>query len=265
MTTGEFGNGTILTAIVDGVGVITLNRPEVRNALSSELLGALPAAMLALDHNPDVDVLVLTGTDPAFCAGLDLRELGDSGGNINPDSSPEPKGPFPERSKPLIGAINGVAVTGGLELALACDFLIASDRASFADTHARVGVMPGWGLSVLLPQAIGVRRAREMSLTGNYVDAATAAQWGLVNHVVSHDVLLETVHSLALDIRSNDQLGVQQMLETYSRTANTTVADGWKIEASMGREWLKNTEFKPEKVAQRRAEIQSRGRDQNRP
>ncbi|MDP7066042.1 MAG: enoyl-CoA hydratase-related protein, partial [Acidimicrobiales bacterium] len=95
MTTGELGNGTILTAIVDGVGVITLNRPEVRNALSSELLGALPVAMLALDQNPDVDVLVLTGTDPAFCAGLDLRELGDSGGNINPDSSPEPKGPFP--------------------------------------------------------------------------------------------------------------------------------------------------------------------------
>ena len=158
-----------------------------------------------------------------------------------------------------------MAVTGGLELALGCDFLIASDRASFADTHARVGVMPGWGLSVLLPQAIGVRRAREMSLTGNYIDASTAEKWGLVNRVVPHEALLETVHALASDIRSNDQVGVRQMLETYSRTAETTVADGWRIEASMGTEWLKNSDFRPEKVAQRRVDIQNRGRAQQNP
>ena len=265
MTTDEFGNGTILTDIHDGVGLITLNRPEVRNALSSDVLEALPKAIRSLEGSSGVDVLVLTGSDTAFCAGLDLRELGDSGGNIDPDSQSEPNRPFPERSKPLIGAVNGVAVTGGLELALACDFLIASDRASFADTHARVGVMPGWGLSVLLPQAIGVRRAREMSLTGNYVDATTAEKWGLVNHVVPHEALLETVYALARDIRSNDQVGVRQMLETYSRTAETTVADGWEIEASMGAEWLKNSDFRPEKVAERRADIQSRGRAQQNP
>ena len=265
MTTDEFGNGTVLTDIHDGVGLITLNRPEVRNALSSDVLEALPTAIRSLEGSSGVDVLVLTGSDPAFCAGLALRELGDSGGNIDPDSQSEPKRPFPERSKPLIGAVNGVAVTGGLELALACDFLIASDRASFADTHARVGVMPGWGLSVLLPQAIGVRRAREMSLTGNYVDATTAEKWGLVNRVVPHEALLETVYALARDIRSNDQVGVRQMLETYSRTSETTVADGWEIEASMGAEWLKNSDFKPEKVAERRADIQSRGRAQQNP
>ena len=265
MTTDEFGNGTVLTDIHDGVGLITLNRPEVRNALSSDVLEALPKAIRSLEGSSGVDVLVLTGSDPAFCAGLDLRELGDSGGNIDPDSQSEPNRPFPERSKPLIGAVNGVAVTGGLELALACDFLIASDRASFADTHARVGVMPGWGLSVLLPQAIGVRRAREMSLTGNYVDATTAEKWGLVNRVVPHEALLETVYALARDIRSNDQVGVRQMLETYSRTAETTVADGWEIEASMGAEWLKNSDFRPEKVAERRADIQSRGRAQQNP
>ena len=265
MTTDEFGNGTVLTDIHDGGGLITLNRPEVRNALSSDVLEALPKAIRSLEGSSGVDVLVLTGSDPAFCAGLDLRELGDSGGNIDPDSESEPKRPFPERSKPLIGAVNGVAVTGGLELALACDFLIASDRASFADTHARVGVMPGWGLSVLLPQAIGVRRAREMSLTGNYVDATTAEKWGLVNHVVPHEALLETVYALARDIRSNDQVGVRQMLETYSRTSETTVADGWEIEASMGTEWLKNSDFRPEKVAERRADIQSRGRAQQNP
>ena len=265
MTNDEFGNGTVLTDVSNGVGLITLNRPEVRNALSSELLMALPKAVLSLEASSDVDVLVLTGSDPAFCAGLDLRELGDSGGNIDPDAQSGPKRPFPKRSKPLIGAVNGVTVTGGLELALACDFLVASDRASFADTHARVGVMPGWGLSVLLPQAIGVRRAREMSLTGNYIDAKTAEEWGLVNRVVPHETLLEAVYALAGDIRSNDQIGVRQMLDTYSQTTETTVAQGWEIEASLGADWLKNTEFKPEKVAERRADIQSRGRAQQSP
>ena len=146
---------------------------------------------------------------------------------------------------------------------MACDFLIASDRAKFADTHARVGVMPGWGLSVLLPQAIGVRRAREMSLTGNYLDAATAADWGLVNRVVPHDSLMSTVRAIAQDICSNDQEGVRQMVSTYERTSGTTVDDGWRIETSMGKEWLQRTGFTPEKVAERRAAIQDRGRAQN--
>lgn len=263
MTKDEFGQGTITTEISEGVAVISLNRPEVRNALNSQILRAIPEVIASLDENPEVDVLVLTGTDPAFCAGLDLRELGDTGGNIEPEAqSSMSKGPFPERTKPLIGAINGVAVTGGLELALACDFLIASDRAQFADTHARVGVMPGWGLSVLLPQAIGVRRSREMSLTGNYVGAELAASWGLVNRVVPHEDLIGTVLELAADIRSNNQQGVRQMLQTYERTTSVTLEEGWNVEAKMGREWLRVTNFRPEDVAERRANIQNRGRSQ---
>ena len=231
MTKDEFGQGTITTEISEGVAVISLNRPEVRNALNSQILRAIPEVIASLEENPEVDVLVLTGTDPAFCAGLDLRELGDTGGNIEPEAqSSMSKGPFPERTKPLIGAINGVAVTGGLELALACDFLIASDRAQFADTHARVGVMPGWGLSVLLPQAIGVRRSREMSLTGNYVGAELAASWGLVNRVVPHEDLIGTVLELAADIRSNNQQGVRQMLQTYESTTSVTLEEGWDVE-----------------------------------
>ena len=264
MTNDEFGQGTITTEISEGVAVISLNRPEVRNALNSQILRAIPEVIASLEENPEVDVLVLTGTDPAFCAGLDLRELGDTGGNIEPEAqSSMSKGPFPERTKPLIGAINGVAVTGGLELALACDFLIASDRAQFADTHARVGVMPGWGLSVLLPQAIGVRRSREMSLTGNYVGAELAASWGLVNRVVPHEDLIGTVLELAADIRSNNQQGVRQMLQTYERTTSVTLEEGWDVEAKMGREWLRVTKFRPEDVAERRANIQNRGRSQS--
>ena len=101
------------------------------------------------------------------------------------------------------------------------------------------------------------------SLTGNYLDAATAADWGLVNRVVPHDSLMSTVRAIAQDICSNDQEGVRQMVSTYERTSGTTVDDGWRIETSMGKEWLQRTGFTPEKVAERRAAIQDRGRAQN--
>ncbi len=171
----------VLLDVSDGIATVTLNRPEVRNALSSEVLRLLPELMRNAEADDDVSVIVLTGADPAFCAGLDLTELGSTGinsgsggGSDNPPARSGARGPFPRLTKPLIGAINGVAVTGGFELALNCDFLIASERAKFGDTHTRVGVMPGWGLTVLLPQAIGVRRAREMSFTGNFMSADEA-------------------------------------------------------------------------------------------
>ncbi|MEO1063299.1 MAG: enoyl-CoA hydratase-related protein, partial [Actinomycetota bacterium] len=167
----------VVTVEIDGTtAVVTLNRPEARNALNSEVLRAAPAEIARLDADETIEAIILTGADPAFCAGLDLKELGSTGANLGSSGAngrrPR-RGPFAPRTTPLIGAVNGPAVTGGLEYALACDFLIASDRARFADTHARVGVMPGWGLTVLLPQAVGVRRARQMSVTGNYVDAET--------------------------------------------------------------------------------------------
>jgi len=266
----ETPNGVILIEVSERVATITINRPEARNALSSEVLRKLPEAVAQLEADENVDVMILTGTDPAFTAGLDLRELGSPGGNIDPgapgkDNQPKRKpmrGPFGERTKPLIGAVNGVAVTGGFELALCCDFLVASERARFADTHARVGVMPGWGLTVLLPQAIGVRRARELSLTGNYLDAQTALEWGLVNHVVAHDDLLAFARSLAADITGNDQPGVREILGTYEMTSLATTDQAWDIESERGQAWLHASDFTPERVAERREAIQSRGRDQ---
>jgi enoyl-CoA hydratase len=162
-------------------------------------------------------------------------------------------------SKPVIGAINGVAITGGFELALNCDFLVASTEAKFGDTHTRVGVMPGWGLTVLLPQAIGVRRAREMSFTGNFLTATEALEWGLVNHVVAHDELLPFTRRLALDIVGNDQAGVRQIRSTYA--AVTADREAWEIEARDARRWMAER-FEPSKVAERRAAIQARGRQQ---
>ncbi|MGA1649416.1 MAG: enoyl-CoA hydratase, partial [Ilumatobacteraceae bacterium] len=256
-------NDVVLFEVSERIATITLNRPEARNALSSEVLRLLPQRMREANERDDVDVIVLTGTDPAFCAGLDLRELGSTAGNLGSGSGADGRpnsdgvrGPFPMVDKPLIGAINGVAVTGGFELALNCDFLVASEHAKFGDTHARVGVMPGWGLTVLLPQAIGVRRAREMSFTGNFMLADEALACGLVNHVVSHADLMPFTRRLALDIVGNEQDGVRQIRRTYREIHSA--ADGWAAEARDGAAW-RRSQFSPEKVAARRAKIQERG------
>ena len=262
---GDDQDGVVLMAVTDRVATITLNRPAARNALSSEVLRLLPALMRDADRRDDVDVLVLTGADPAFCAGLDLKELGSSAGNLGgsgADGSPNRdgvRGPFPALTKPLIGAINGVAITGGFELALNCDFLVASEHAKFGDTHTRVGVMPGWGLTVLLPQAVGVRRAREMSFTGNFMGAEEALHFGLVNHVVAHDELIGFTHRLAADIIGNDQAGVRQIRSTYA--AIHAEQPGWAIEATDSAAWRKAT-FDPAQVEARRLAIQNRGRQQ---
>lgn len=248
----------VLTDVEGGVATVTINRPHARNALNSELRAALPTAVQALDADPEVMAIVLTGADPAFCAGLDLRELGQRG--VSGDAVSQ-MGPFGRLSTPLIGAINGPAVTGGFELALACDFLIASERASFADTHARVGVMPGWGLTVALPEAVGDRRARQMSLTGNFLDADTALTWGLVNEVVPHEVLLERATGLARDIAGNDPAGVSQMLATYNDLSELVDADRWTVELGNARAW-KQRGIDPAEIERRRQAIIARGRTQ---
>jgi enoyl-CoA hydratase len=201
----------LLTEQRGGVRILTLHRPAARNALTSGLIEALRRELAAADGDDRVDVVILTGTDPAFCAGLDLRELGSTGGNAARISDAEiPVGhPWRPLSKPVIGAVNGAAITGGLEVALACDFLIASERARFADTHARVGVLPGWGLTSRLPAAVGRGFARRMSLSGDFVDAATALRVGLVTEVVSHDQLLAAAMEVAVSVVGNDQSGVR--------------------------------------------------------
>src|SRR4051794_13136182 len=252
----------VLLEVSDRIATITLNRPEARNALSSQVLRLLPELMLEADRRDDVDVIILTGADPAFSAGLDLKELGSTAGNLGVGGGGDvTRGPFPPTVKPVIGAINGFAITGGFELALACDFLVASERARFGDTHARVGVMPGWGLTVLLPQAIGVRRARGMSFTGNFLDAHQALHFGLVNHVVPHEELIPFPRQIALDVISTDQDGVRQIRATYAGTAATTIADGWSVEANDARAW-QQARFSAEEVERRRMAIVERGRTQ---
>ena len=184
----------VLVEVDDRVATVTLNRPEARNAISAELHGQLDEAITGLDARDDVGCMVLTGADPAFCAGMDLKSLATELRAVQKERQRGPArraGMMPPHDTPVIGAINGPTVTGGLELAMCCDFLIASERARFADTHARVGVMPGGGMTIRLPQLVGIDRARRMSLTGDYIDAETARDWGLVVEVVPHESLLE--------------------------------------------------------------------------
>jgi enoyl-CoA hydratase len=257
----------VILEAADGVATITLNRPQARNALSPAVLRALSGAVRDCEASDDVAAVVLTGADPAFCAGLDLKELATSddllgaaeGVGREPTSR---RGPFPLRRKPLVGAINGACVTGGLELALACDFLVASERARFADTHARVGVQPAWGLTVLLPQAVGLRRSREMSATGNFVDAETALSWGLVNHVVPHADLLDVARSIAADIAGNDPAGVERILATYAEGSLLTAEDAWQLELTVAAEWRRAGHGRPDEVAGRKEAIIERGRRQ---
>jgi enoyl-CoA hydratase len=252
----------LLADVNDRIAVVTLNRPEARNALSRDLIDAILASVAAFDADGAVDAIILTGSDPAFSAGLDLRSLsGDPAAGRPLRLGELPADLFGSVRIPVIAAVNGVAVTGGLELVLACDFVVASERARFADTHARVGVMPGWGLTVLLAEAVGVRRARELSVTGNYIDAEVAAAWGLVNHVIAHADLLPFCRRLAADIVSNDQTGVRQMLDTYQRVISTTADDGWRIEAEVSRAWAAE-HLDPAAVEARRLAIVERGRSQ---
>lgn len=262
----------VLVDVVDGVATITLNRPESRNAINRAMGQRLPMVLQEMEARGDVGAMILTGADPAFCAGVDLKEFGGAGsapgdvdgmgmGVRDADGRLPFRGPFPPRTKLLIGAINGPAVTGGFELALGCDFLIASERARFADTHARVGVIPGWGLTVMLCQSIGVRRARELSATGNYLSAQQALTWGLVNHVVPHDELLPFAREIALGAVHNDRAAVREMLRIYDDVAGTTVDAGWEIEAAASRAW-EGAGFDPAEIEARRAGIVERGRSQ---
>ena len=234
------------------VRTLTLNRPQSRNALSSALRDRFFGALTDAEVGDDVDVVIVTGTDPVFCAGLDLKELG--GQSALPDISPR----WPPMTKPVIGAINGAAVTGGLELVLYCDIVVASERARFADTHARVGLLPTWGLSVRLPQKVGVGLARRMSLTGDYLSATDALRAGLVTEVVAHEKLLTTARQVATSIVGNNQKAVRALLASYHRIDESQTSQGLWLEAMAAKQYRATGDD----IAANREAVLQRGRAQ---
>ncbi len=244
----------LLIGTQDRVRTLTLNRPQARNALSRDLRSRFYQALRNAEADDDVDVVILTGADPVFCAGLDLKELGDA--TELPDISPQ----WPPMNTPVIGAINGAAVTGGLEFALYCDILIASEQARFADTHARVGLLPTWGLSVRLPQKVGVGLARRMSLTGDYLSAGDALRAGLVTEVVPHDELLPTARRVAASIVGNNQKAVRALLASYHRIDAAQTDAGLWIEAMSAKQWMNSATGND--IAANRDAVLQRGRAQ---
>ena len=255
----------IIVEINEGVATVTLNRPEAMNALSKALRARLFQVMTALDADDGVRAVVLTGAGTrAFTAGLDLKELGSEAGALgaaNAQGAEEnPVKAIEICRKPVIGAINGVAITGGFEVALACDVLIASTNARFADTHARVGIFPGWGLSQKLSRLIGISRAKELSFTGNFLDAATAEAWGLVNRVCEPEALLPAAQKLARDMASIDPAMLKAYKALIDEGYAASFGEGLAIEQRVST--AANSAVQPEDVEARRLAVQARGRSQ---
>jgi enoyl-CoA hydratase len=205
---------TILVERVEpGYAIVTLNRPEKLNALSVELRGELISAVDELQADPNIRVLILTGAGRAFTAGLDLHEWNVGGSNSAKGFELDVTAALGRFEGPVIGAINGPAVTGGFEISMACDVLIASTAASFCDTHVKMGLLPGWGISVRLPRRIGISRAKELALTARSISAAEAAAWGIVNTVVTPEQLIPHARALAEQMLA----GVPETLVAYKQ------------------------------------------------
>lgn len=255
----------LLVAKRDAVATVTLNRPEAMNALSVELRLALGGAFRELQADPEVRAAIVTGAGRAFCAGMDLKELGSGdGGATGYDRSvvgQDMSEAIAAFEGPIIAAVNGHAVTAGFELALACDFIIASTNAKFADTHARVGILPGWGLSQRLPRLIGIARAKELSFTGNTLGAQQAYDWGLVNRVVEPEALLPSCQALAAQMASC----VPEVLKGYKRLIDAgfgmLLPEALSYEKAAAIESAK--QISSATVAARREGVFARGREQS--
>lgn len=248
---------------LDAVALVTLNRPHAMNALSGALRDALRDAFADLGADDRIHAIVLTGAgERAFCAGLDLKELGQDTGVLAFEADDfNPLRHIAGGAKPVIGAINGVAITGGLEVALACDILIASTHARFADTHARVGLMPSWGLSQVLQRVIGAYRARDLSFTGRFLDAETALAWGLVSEVVAPDALVARAIAIAQTIITADPATLQPLRALINAGGGMDLSAALAFEECTARDH--NARATPDALDRRRTDVIERNRRQN--
>ncbi|MFO8100718.1 MAG: enoyl-CoA hydratase [Dehalococcoidia bacterium] len=255
-------NQAILLEKDSGIATLTLNRPETMNALNRELRQALADGFRSLAEDGTTRVAILTGAGRAFCAGMDLKEAAEGQADEAAFSGEaDVIGAMASFAGPIIGAVNGHAITAGFELALNCDILIASTEARFADTHVRVGMLPGWGLSQRLPRLIGIDRAKEISLTGNYISAEQAEAWGLVNRVVPPDELLPTCRVLAQDIASSDPSVVARYKRLIDEGYGMNLKDALTHESNIATDWA--ARITSGDIAQNRPDVQERGREQS--
>jgi len=222
----------LLVSVSDGIAVLTINRPEVRNALDKETWGLLRDTFAEMDKNPDVRVIVVTGAgDKAFIAGADLNALKvrtvletyDSENNAIVRS-------IEKVSKPVIAAINGFCLGGGNEVAMACDIRIAAENAKFGQTELNVGILPGAGGTQRLRNLVGKGIAMEMILTGDLISAQRAAEIGLVNKVVPKEALMDEVMAIAKKIAAKSPLVVKFAKRAVAEGANLPIDTGLMLE-----------------------------------
>lgn len=213
------------------VGLVTLNRPQALNALNEALITELNQALGSFETDPAIGCMVITGSEKAFAAGADVKEM------ANKTYVDAYLGRFldgwtklSETRKPVIAAVSGFCLGGGLELAMMCDIIIASETARFALPEITLGIMPGAGGTQRLPRLIGKAKAMEIILTGRMIDAAEAERAGLVSRVVAADKLLEEALAAAAKIASYSQLIVMMAKEAVNRSQETTLAEGTRFE-----------------------------------
>lgn len=217
---------------------ICINRPEKKNAMTSLMRDEIYDHLQEAEKDENIKVVLLTAVDPVFSAGVDLKDVVE--GNAQAEGKLDPGAAFRQFTKPSICVVNGTCVTGGLEMALSCDMIIASDNARFADTHASLGLLPCFGMSALLPRAVGIRKAKEIAATGNFIDAQEALRIGLVNHVVEQGQLREFSLALAADVASSHSGAVQAIFSTYDR------AEGADLETALNYEMEAFDAWKPD-------------------
>jgi enoyl-CoA hydratase len=253
----------LLIEYADAYAVVTLNRPDAMNALSPSLLSQLCTTFRDLAKEKEMRALILTGAGRAFCAGLDLKAMAateDAFGAFDIHGEHDLVGSMAAFDRPIIVAVNGVAATGGFELALMGDILLASSEARFADTHCRVGLAPGWGLSQKLSRMIGPSRAREAHFTGNFISAEQAAEWGLVSRAVAPEALLDEARRVAEDIASC----VPEAVKVYKQLVNDGLEMGLGAGLVMERNQMGhfNDKVSADTLGERRKDVQARGRAQ---
>jgi enoyl-CoA hydratase len=231
----EFKN--LLIETDDGIATLTINRPEALNALNGKLLREIEHCLWELGGNAEVKVVIITGAgDKAFVAGADIKEMmamNSHQGHMFALAGQRVVLAIKRMRKPVIAAVNGFALGGGLELALACDFIYASEKAKVGFPEVTLGVIPGFGGTQNLPRLIGPNRANELIFSGKMIDAAKALAWGIVNQVVPAEELLAKARETARQIAGTGLLSVGYAKDAITNGLNMTEEDGFRYEASL--------------------------------
>jgi enoyl-CoA hydratase len=245
----QMSTNAVLYEIRNGIGLLTINRPEARNAVNGEVSLGIAAALDDIDHNNAVSVAILTGSGGVFCAGADLKAVEESQKTNVRNNIIIKNGGFAglvrrARKKPLIAAVNGPAVGGGFEIVLACDLVVAAESASFALPEVKRSLLASAGALIRLPRLIGMARAMEMILTGESLSARRAFELGIINRVVPDGMVGETAMQLALAVAANAPLAVQASRQLASRALEHSDLELWREGFALANEILQTEDAK---------------------